>query len=148
VLTVALLAGALSTFPEAALRYAWAVQNIDAMQVHLGHWIAEHTAPGARIALNDVGAIAYVSRRDVVDVMGLVTPAIIPYRREGEPGVLRYLERVRPDYLVVFPSWFPGLAAMPDRFRPIHRLRLPNNTVAGGDEMIVYTTPSTRSVGR
>jgi hypothetical protein len=146
-LTGALLAGALSAFPDAALRYAWAVQNIDAMQVHLGRWIAAHTPPDARIALNDVGAIAYVSRREVVDVMGLVTPAIIPYRRDGEAGVLRYLERVRPDYLVIFPSWFPGLAAMTDRFRPVYRLRLENNTVSGGPEMVIYTTPWTRGAG-
>ncbi len=140
--------GSLKAFPDAALRYAWAVQNIDAMQVHVGRWIAQHTPPGARIALNDVGAIAYFSRREIVDVMGLVTPAIIPYRRDGEAGVLRYLERVRPDYLVIFPSWFPGLAEMTDRFRPIYRLELENNTVAGGDEMIVYTTPWTGAGGR
>src|SRR5262249_35637649 len=66
--------------PGAAERYAWAVQNIDAMQVHLGRWVTAHTPPDARLALNDVGAIAYLSRREIVDVMGLVTPAIIPYR--------------------------------------------------------------------
>ena len=55
------------------------------MQVQLGRWIAANTPPGARIALNDVGAIAYVSRREVVDVMGLVTPAIIAYR-QGRRG--------------------------------------------------------------
>ena len=62
-------------------RYAWAVQNIDAMQVHLGHWVSEHTPPGARLALNDVGAIVYLGRREAVDVMGLVTPA------EGDAAV-------------------------------------------------------------
>ena len=79
-----------------------------------------------------MGAIAYVSRREVVDVMGLVTPAIIAYRQNGEPGVLRYLERNCPDYLVIFPAWFPVLAAMTDRFRPIYRITLAHNTVAGG----------------
>jgi hypothetical protein len=124
----------------AASRYGWAVQNIDAMQVHLGEWVRAHTPSEARLGLNDVGAIAYVSRREVVDLMGLVTPAILPYRRGGETGILRYLGRACPDYLIIFPAWFPTLAAMADHFVPIYRLRLEHNTVAGADEMVVYET--------
>jgi hypothetical protein len=140
----ALIIAGLAALPAAALRYAWAVQNIDAMQVHLGRWAAAHTPREARLGLNDVGAIAYVSRREVVDLMGLVTPAIIPYRRDGEAGVLRYLERACPDYLIIFPAWFPHLSAKPDWFMPIYRLRLEHNTVSGADEMVVYETPWNR----
>jgi hypothetical protein len=135
---VALLAGTLAALPGAASRYGWAVQNIEAMQVHLAHWVTDHTPPTARLGLNDVGAITYFSRREIIDVMGLVTPAILPYRREGESGVLRYLERACPDYLIVFPAWFPTLSAMTDRFRPVYRVRLDHNTVAGADELVVY----------
>jgi hypothetical protein len=144
ILAGALLAAALWALPSAATRYAWAVQNIDAMQVHLGRWVAAHTPREARLALNDVGAIAYISRREVVDVMGLVTPAIVPYRQRGEAGVLSYLERACPDYLVIFPAWFPVLSAMTERFTPIYRTRLAHNTVAGADEMVVYETPWNR----
>ena len=136
----ALLAGAMGALPPAASRYGWGVQNIEAMQVHLGHWVARHTDPAARLALNDIGAIAYVSRREVVDVMGLVTPAIVPFRRDGEAGVLRYLEQACPDYLIVFPAWFPALSGMTDRFSPVYRVRLDHNEVAGADEQVVYET--------
>ena len=135
-----LAAGMVGELPPAATRYGWAVQNIEAMQVHLGHWVASHTPPGARLALNDVGAIPYISRREVVDVMGLVTPAIVPFRREGEAGVLHFLERSCPDYLIVFPEWFPSISVMTDRFQPIYRVRLDHNTVAGAAEMVVYET--------
>ena len=141
---LALLAGMLAALPGAATRYGWAVQNIEAMQVHLGHWVARHTPPAARLGLNDVGGIAYFSRREVVDVMGLVTPAIIPFRRDGEPGVLRFLEQSCPDYLVVFPAWFPAISAMTDRFEPVYRVRLSHNTVAGADELVVYETAWSR----
>ncbi|HET8578338.1 MAG TPA: hypothetical protein VFO18_14675 [Methylomirabilota bacterium] len=136
----ALIVAGLAALPAAAERYGWAVQNIEAMQVRLGRWAALHTPRDARLGLNDVGAIAYISRREVLDLMGLVTPAIIPYRRDGESGVLRYLERTCPDYLVIFPAWFPELSARADRFTPIYRLRLEHNTVAGADEMVVYET--------
>ncbi|HYB41326.1 MAG TPA: hypothetical protein VEL75_06115, partial [Candidatus Methylomirabilis sp.] len=134
-----LLAG-LASLSAGATRYAWAVQNINAMQVGVGRWVESHTPPDSRLALNDVGAIGFLGRREVVDVMGLVTPAIIPYRRDGEAGVLRFLERACPDYLIVFPAWFPTLSARTDRFTPIHRVRLEHNTVAGSDEMVVYET--------
>jgi len=32
--------------PGAASRYGWAVQNIEAMQVHLAHWVTDHTPAG------------------------------------------------------------------------------------------------------
>jgi hypothetical protein len=135
-----LLIAALASLGAGATRYAWGVQNIEAMQVALGYWVETHTPSGARLALNDVGAIGYLGRREVMDVMGLVTPAIIPYRRDGEAGVLRYLERACPDYLIVFPAWFPELSARTDLFTPVHRVRLAHNTVAGADEMVVYET--------
>ena len=135
-----LLAASLASLSAGATRYAWGVQNIEAMHVSLGRWVEAHTPPGARLALNDVGAITYLGRREVVDVMGLVTPAVIPYRRDGEAGVLRFLERACPDYLIVFPAWFPALSARADRFTPVHRVRLAHTTVAGADEMVVYET--------
>jgi hypothetical protein len=134
----ALLLCALVPLGRAAERYAWGVQNINAMQVHLGHWVNTNLPPASRIALNDVGAIAFVSRFTVIDLMGLVTPDIIPYRRDGEAGVIRYLGERCPDYVIVFPSWFPALTARAESLEPIYRVRLERNEVAGGSEMVVY----------
>jgi hypothetical protein len=139
-LVAGLAVAALVSLWPAATRYGWAVQNIEGMQVRLGRWVEANTPRDARLALSDVGAIGYLSRREVIDVMGLVTPAILPYRRAGEDGVLRYLERACPDYLIVFPDWFPRLTAMTDRFTPVERARLALNTVAGAAEMVVYET--------
>ncbi|MGH7314612.1 MAG: hypothetical protein ACREJV_15665, partial [Candidatus Rokuibacteriota bacterium] len=129
---------ALALLPGAAERYGWAVQNINAMQVHLGHWVDTHLPQRARLALNDVGAIAYVSRREVIDLMGLVTPGIIPYRRRGEAGVIDFVARTCPDYVIVFPAWFPELTARRSLLEPIYAVQLPRNVVAGGREMVVY----------
>jgi hypothetical protein len=129
---------ALVSLPPAAERYGWAVQNINAMQVHLGHWVDTHVPGRARLALNDVGAIAYISRREVIDLMGIVTPEIIPYRRQGEAGVIRYVMHTCPDYLIVFPAWFPELTARRSLVEPVYRVRLARIEVAGSPEMVVY----------
>jgi hypothetical protein len=135
---VVYLAVALVTLVPAASRYAWGVQNINAMQVHLGHWVDEHLPRTATLAVNDIGAIAYVSRRPVIDLMGLVTPEIRPYRREGEIGVLRFIAERCPDAIIIFPSWFPEIAARRDLLVPIYSVRLERNEVSGGPEMVVY----------
>jgi hypothetical protein len=138
VAVVALLACSLAPLGRAADRYAWGVQNINAMQVHLGRWVQANLPPTSRLAVNDIGAIAYLTRRPVIDLMGLVTPDIIPYRRQGESGVIRYVAERCPDYVIVFPSWFPQLTARADALEPIYRVRLERNEVSGGPEMVVY----------
>jgi len=138
VAVVAYLAMAVVTLVPAASRYGWAVQNINAMQVHLGRWVDANLPKSARIAVNDIGAIAYFSRREVIDLMGLVTPEIIPYRRQGEPGVLRYLLETCPDHLIIFPAWFPQIASNTELLEPVYRVRLERNEVAGAAEMVVY----------
>lgn len=129
---------ALFRLPSAADRYGWAVQNINAMQVHLGHWVNDHVPARARIALNDIGAIAFISRREVIDLIGLVTPDIVPYRRWGEAGVIQYLRERCPDFVIVFPAWFPELTGRRDLLEPLYAVRLERNEVAGAAEMVVY----------
>ena len=108
------------------------------MQVHLGRWVDTNLPRTARIATNDIGAIAYFSRREVIDLMGLVTPEIIPFRRQGEPGVMRYLKEACPQYVIIFPAWFPQIASSTETLEPVYRVRLERNEVAGAAEMVVY----------
>ena len=137
---VLLLVGLASRLPAGADAYAWGVQNINAMQVELGRWVAAHTPPDTLIALNDLGALSYFGERRVIDLVGLATPEILPYRRQGVDGLLRYLGRRCPEYLVIFPAWFPGLAARADLFRPVTGVTLAHNVVAAAATMTVYET--------
>jgi hypothetical protein len=129
---------AILVLPAAAGRYAWGVENINAMQVHLGQWVDRTLPRTARIAMNDIGAIAFFSRREVIDLIGLVTPEILPYRRRGEHGVIEYVRETCPDYVIVFPTWFPDLTKQDWLVEPVYRVRLRQNFVSGGDEMVVY----------
>jgi hypothetical protein len=40
--------------------------------------------------------------------------------------------------VVIFPAWFPKLAARDDLLEPRYRVKLERNEVAGADEMVVY----------
>ena len=51
---------------------------------------------------------------------------------------MRYIAETCPDHVVIFPAWFPALAARHDLLEAWYRVRLPHNLVAGADEMVVY----------
>jgi hypothetical protein len=140
--TLLIVAGTAWRLPEMATLYAWNVDNINQMHVALGYWIEENTTPGDTVALNDIGAITYISERKVVDLAGLVTPEITPAMRS--PGqtqqLIDYLVEQDVTYVVIFPNWFPGLAERSDVLTEVYRVTLEHNTIAGGETMVVYRT--------
>lgn len=142
VILVSLLvvAGTAWRLPAMAHLYAWNVENISRMHVALGHWVAEHTPPDAVLALNDIGAITYISERPVVDLAGLVTPEVVPLLRTPDQAsrLAEFLAERGVQYVVIFPNWFPDLAARSDLLEPLHQVTLERNTIAGGQTMVVY----------
>jgi hypothetical protein len=128
--------------PTMARLYAWNVDNINRMHVALGRWVKEHTPPDAILALNDIGAIAYVSERPVVDLAGLVTPEVVPLLHSPDRDALlaEFMAQQKVDYAIIFPTWFPELAARTDVLEPVHRVTLERNTIAGGEMMVIYRT--------
>jgi len=72
--------------------------------VKWGTWFGSHTPERAVIATPDIGAIGYFSERRVVDLAGLVTPAMVPHlvRQTPEDAVatFAFASFSRPDFLV------------------------------------------------
>jgi hypothetical protein len=121
--------------------YGQEVSNIEEMQVALGKWIDVELPENATLAVNDVGAIAYFSQRRVLDTVGLISPEVLKYLETYKPrdaAVFEFLEDERPDYAVLFPDWYPRMVAERRLFEPIHHVRLENNVICGGDDMVVY----------
>ena len=124
-----------------AEEYADEVKNINDLQVRTGHWLAAHTAPDARVATNDIGALAFFGRRFILDTEGLVSPeAIWPKRMHRH---LDFLQASRPDVLVIFPNWYPKVAARTDLFQEVARVSA-TQVIAGGESLVIYRTPWTR----
>ncbi|HEX5759364.1 MAG TPA: hypothetical protein VF121_09240 [Thermoanaerobaculia bacterium] len=139
-----------ATLVEGALFYSRNVANVQASDVRVARWLAPRLPPEAVLAVNDIGAIKFLLPNRVIDLAGIATPevrrrmnAAAARREPWERAVLEFLAERRPDYLVIFPSWFPNLSRDP-RFRPVAGLRIPDNVTMGGDEVVVYATPWTR----
>lgn len=137
-----LIAGTAWRLPTMARQYTWNVREINQMHVAIGHWVAEHTPPDATLALNDIGAITYVSEREIVDLAGLVTPEVIPLLRSPQRGqhLINFLAERDVRYVIIFPNWFPNLAAREDSLTPVHQVTLEHRTIVGGETMVIYQT--------
>lgn len=77
---------------------------LESSLVRWGRWFGAHARPGSAIATPDIGAIGYFSDHPVVDLGGLVTPAMVPYleREEPEQAVarFRFASFARPEFVV------------------------------------------------
>jgi hypothetical protein len=122
--------------------FAISVKNIEELHVRLGRWLHVNLPPGASVATNDIGAIAFFGEHPVLDVEGLVSPDALRHRGPGRG--LKVVEEGRPDYVAFFPHWYPEIAADP-RFTEICRVSIADNYVSGGDTFLVTRTPWTRS---
>ncbi|MCP4542621.1 MAG: hypothetical protein GY832_36325 [Chloroflexi bacterium] len=135
-----IIAGTAWRLPTMVNLYAWNVDNINQMHVALGRWAAENTPPGATLALNDIGAIAYFSERPVIDLAGLITPEVVPILHSPNRDALlvNFMAERDVAYAIILPDWFPDLAARDDVLKEVHRVTLERNTIVGGETMVVY----------
>lgn len=127
-------------------------QNVEDSDVRVARWLAANVPPDALLGLCDIGVIKYRLPNPIVDLAGIASPERRDFlermkREHGLPwpqALRLWLEEVRPEYIVLFPSWFPLLDAEPERFPALERIEIPNNVAMGGDELVVYATPWTR----
>ena len=103
--------------------------NIEQMQVRIGKWIDENTAPDAKVAVFDAGAIRYLGNRGTLDILGLNNAGFVA----EDPVTLKR----EADYLVTYPDLTPKLA---EAFagREVFRVHLQENIASAGDTMVVY----------
>jgi hypothetical protein len=140
----------LSNLLQGAGRYVQNVANVQESDVAVARWLAPRLHPDAVLAVNDIGALKFLLPNRVIDLAGIAHPEIrreinraVREKRPWEPVMAEEIAKRQPDYLVIFPDWFPTLSLDP-RFRPLHMITIRDNITMGGDEVVVYATPWTR----
>lgn len=110
--------------------------NIHDQQEKVGRWLARQTPPGARIAVNDAGAIAYYSGRPILDLVGLVSHGWAEVNRQGPGALYERLESLapadRPAFLAIYPDWFAYLVRTHFVGQVVMSADLVDNTICGG----------------
>lgn len=101
----ALLGCAVPWYTQARAEAALQQQAEEQVRKPLGRWLAEHTPPPARVAMEPIGYIGYYSGRRILDEVGLVSPEMIPLNRAGAGWFGRALRRFEPDLVVERPFY-------------------------------------------
>ncbi len=117
------------------------VKNINDMHINIGNWVNENIPEDSVIALNDIGAITYISQREIIDMVGLVSPEVLEVteglsKKEREEPLWDYLISQKPDYLIILPYWYPEISKK-EELKEIYRVKLDRYTIVDG-EMVVY----------
>ncbi len=120
--------------------------------VPMGKWLALNSAPGSVVASPDIGVIGYFSRREVLDLGGLVTPEINDMRRRIDVETIidegLYLD-LGADYLVDrhrVPHRFDGAVIRGYRFTALRENVMPNLGIRKPDP-VTYTLYRLEPVG-
>jgi hypothetical protein len=135
---------------QGAGRYVQNVSNVQDSDVRTARWLAPRLPPQAVLAVNDIGALKFFLPNRVIDLAGIVNPEIRRALNRGgargipwEQTMAGEIASRQPDYLVIFPAWFPHLSQDP-RFRPLYAVDVKDNVTMGGPRVMVYATPWTR----
>ena len=121
-----------------AVAYGENCSDIRNQQVEMAHFIDAELPSGARIAVNDAGALRYFSRRHTIDLVGLTTAGNSQPWRHGSGSLFERLEAMRPDqrpqYFAIFPNWFnfpEGLF-----LQPLHRIRVFEPSIIDAEKVL------------
>jgi hypothetical protein len=87
------------------VRYAEDCRYISDRQVRTAHWLHDNLPEGAVVATHDIGAIGFYSGRRVIDMVGLVSPEMIPNLHNLD-SLRAFLSRKHVTHLVVLRNWF------------------------------------------
>lgn len=104
-------------------------ESTQRLYVEMPLWIRDNLDPQAVLAVNDIGGLAYFTRRDMIDVMGLATPEIWPalFRRPKQildvAKMRRFLKSRGVNYVILSPKYYPKLTNDKKTFEPLREWR-------------------------
>ncbi|MFN2137386.1 MAG: hypothetical protein ACK2UK_15605 [Candidatus Promineifilaceae bacterium] len=142
-LVLLLLLGGAWRLPHWATMLGTNTREIEQIDVALGRWLAANTPPDALIAVDDIGAITFISGRRIVDMNGLVStevwPALdAPDQLTRDRRLARILSASNPDYMAAFPLWRWNIATNADVAMPVYHASTDTHTIIFQQDAYVY----------
>ena len=119
-----------------------AAGNIHDQQLQMAK-VIRHLGPGARIAVNDLGATSFLTEARVLDLWGLGDNRIARAKIEGRYGAALLEQRLREaevDFVIVYPGWFNPPDHLPSTLIPVETWFLHENLICGSDTVVFYGT--------
>lgn len=111
--------------------YSWHItrwpQGMDPRMIRLAEWLRDNTEPDDIIACDQIGVIGYISDRYVLDLVGLVSPEILPYRFSADwRAIWLYLPERGVQYLIALQALGPlqGIAPVYRRLELLSQTRV------------------------
>jgi hypothetical protein len=104
-------------------------ESTQRLYVEMPTWLRDNLDPKAKLAVNDIGGIAYHAPRELIDVMGLASPEVWPaiQRGYGKPVPVQrmreYLKQQKIEYVILSPKYYPELTDDKSTFEPIKEWR-------------------------
>lgn len=109
-----------------AVAYGRNSADIRHLQMAMAQILADSLPAHSSVALNDAGALKYLSGHYTVDLVGLTSPGLARAWRHGSGSLYEQLEAMepgrRPEYFAIFPNWFNFEEA--GFLRPLRRVRV------------------------
>ncbi len=102
--SAALAGGSVVTFAAFHLFYAFNAEEVARLQIPMAQYVVSITQPTDRIAVHDIGVMAYIGERPVYDVVGLATANAAKAWRSGPGAVYETLRTApqRPAYFAIY----------------------------------------------
>lgn len=125
-----------------------ASRNIYEQQWQMGRFLRDAFPAGTRVAVNDLGAVAYLADVRVLDLFGLGSIEVVRAKREGHYDtvtIARLLREHDTEYLILYKHWFRGPRALPDHVVEVATWDITDNVVCGGGKVTFFATSPQRA---
>lgn len=119
-----------------------AAGNIHDQQLQMAQ-VIRHLGKGARVAVNDLGAMSFLTDAWVLDLWGLGDNRIARAKIEKRHGAAMLKQRIdeaRIDFVIVYPDWFGPPDDLPKSLIPVESWLLRENLICGDDTVVFYGT--------
>jgi hypothetical protein len=137
-----LLIFSLSPLPMRAARaytmLPQACNNIYEQQVQMGKFLAQYY-PHSAVAVNDIGAVSYLSNSRIIDMWGLGNNTVATAKLHGKysSGFLLDFSRQQDIKIaVIYDSWFDN--ELLKNWKKIATWQIPNNVICGAPDVSFY----------